>query len=345
MNLLIDYSRNELKKVFVEAGIQAFRADQVNKWIVEGTDSFDEMSNLSKQLREQLLKNFVLGMPKIYSSAISAIDETRKYILELHDGNLIECVLMSYKHGLTACISSQVGCRMGCSFCASTGIGFERNLSCGEMVAQIITMQKDVGERISNVVLMGIGEPLDNYDNLIRFLKLVNDKDHLNIGYRHISVSTCGLTPMILRLADEGFPVNLSISLHVADDKKRSSIMPVNKTNSIDKLLHGCKIYIEKTKRRITIEYALIKEFNDTYEDASKLGKKLKGLMCLVNVIPVNEVDGTGFQRSDRKSIAEFVKYLEQFGLEVTVRRELGSDISAACGQLRRDSIKAGENE
>ncbi len=342
MDNLIDFSLNEMKNKFKEDGLQSFRADQVYKWIVDGAVDFDEMTNLSNSLRIDLKSKYSIGMPIIHSKITSELDETRKYILKLSDGNLIECVLMKYKHGLSACISSQVGCRMGCSFCASTGIGFVRNLSGGEMVGQIIAMQKDIGERISNVVVMGIGEPLDNYDNLIRFLKAINSKENLNIGYRHISVSTCGIVNRILSLAKEGIPINLSISLHAPTDDMRSQIMPVNISNSIDKLLRGCKIYIEKTKRRIIMEYALIKGFNDSREAALTLAKQLKGMMCLVNVIPINEVDGTGFKRVDKKTLMEFVKTLEAAHIEVTVRRELGSDISAACGQLRRDTIDTG---
>jgi len=342
MDNLIDYNLNELKKKFQEDGLQSFRATQVYQWIVNGAVDFDEMSNLSIALRQELKSKYRVGTPEIHSKMISSIDETRKYILKLSDGNLIECVLMRYKHGLSACISSQVGCRMGCTFCASTGIGFVRNLTGGEMVGQIIAMQKDIGERISNVVVMGIGEPMDNYDNLIRFLKMINSKENLNIGYRHISVSTCGIVDKILRLSEEGIPINLSISLHAPTDEMRSKIMPVNNSNSIDKLLRGCKIYIEKTKRRIIMEYALIKGFNDSKQTALTLAQQLKGMMCLVNVIPINEVDGTGFKRVDKKSLVEFVKTLEDAHIEITVRRELGTDISAACGQLRRDTIDTG---
>jgi len=343
--MILDFSAIELKQKFIDAGIKGYRALQVNQWILRGVESFEEMNNIPKELQAKLTEDYIIGLPKIASIAVSKLDGTRKYVLEMFDGRLIECVLMRYYHGLTVCISSQVGCRMGCTFCASTGIGFERNLSCGEMLAQIIVMQKDAGERISNVVIMGIGEPMDNFENLIQFLRLVNDKDGLNIGFRHVTVSTCGLVKNIIKLAEVGNPVNLSVSLHATNDALRSSIMPVNKSDSIDKLMHGCKIYIEKTKRRVTFEYALIKGFNDSQEEARKLARLLKGLMCMVNVIPINEVSGTGFEKSSRKSIEGFVDTLEKEGIVVTVRRELGSDISAACGQLRKDSLSLGDNE
>jgi len=345
MKLLIDALLPELKTSFTAKGIQGFRATQVYQCMMAGVGTFEEMGTLSKQLRKELAEQYTIGLPKVHSVAVSSIDGTRKYVLELYDGNLIECVLMRYKHGISACISSQVGCRMGCQFCASTGIAFDRNLSGGEMLGQLIVMQKDVGERIGSVVVMGIGEALDNYDEFIRFLKLVNAPDGLNIGYRHITVSTCGLVGKILKLAEEGLPINLSISLHASDDETRCQIMPVNQSYSIDKLMHGCKIYIEKTKRRVMIEYALMKGLNDSVEAAMKLAKLLKGMMCLVNVIPINEVLGTGFLRTSKSDMTTFVRTLENAGIEVTVRRELGSDISAACGQLRKDKKQNGDME
>ncbi|HOQ37301.1 MAG TPA: 23S rRNA (adenine(2503)-C(2))-methyltransferase RlmN, partial [Acetivibrio sp.] len=243
---------------------------------------------------------------------------------------------MKYQHGYSVCISSQVGCRMGCRFCASTGIGFVRNLAPGEILDQIISIQTDVKQRIGNVVIMGIGEPLDNYDNVVKFLRLVNHKDGLNIGARHISVSTCGLVPKILELSKENIPVTLSISLHAPNDSIRDKIMPVNKRYSIDKLIEACKIYTETTNRRITFEYALIEGVNDSKDNALELAGLLKGMLCHVNLIPVNTVDGAGFRRSSKETIAKFKDILEKYGIETTVRRELGSDINAACGQLRR---------
>lgn len=345
MNLLVDYHINELKEMFVEAGIKGFRAAQVFQWINRGVDNFSEMSDLPKDLREELQHTFKIGLPKIKSCMISKKDGTRKYILEMEDGQTIESVLMRYNHGISVCISSQIGCRMGCLFCASTGINFIRQLSAGEMLGQVIAMQKDIGERISNVVVMGIGEPLDNYDNIVKFLRLVNDEKGLNIGMRHISVSTCGLIDKMLELADEGFQITLSVSLHAPNDAIRNQIMPVNKSNSIDNLLHGCKIYSEKTKRRITMEYAMIHGLNDTVECARQLGKRLKGMMCHVNLIPVNEIKGTPYKKSTKEAIDLFCQTLEQWGIEVTVRREMGADIAAACGQLRRNSLKSNELE
>ncbi|MEI6131925.1 MAG: 23S rRNA (adenine(2503)-C(2))-methyltransferase RlmN [Bacillota bacterium] len=343
--ILLNYRLDEMKKIFADDGIQSFRAIQVNEWILKGVDSFDEMKNLSKKLKEELEDLYEIGMPKIHSKMKSDIDGTTKYLLELGDKNLIESVLMKYKHGYSACISSQVGCRMGCKFCASSDMGLVRNLSCGEMVAQVILMQADIGERISNVVVMGIGEPFDNYENFIGFLKLIHDENNLNLGYRHITVSTSGLVDKIISLADTGIPINLSVSLHTPNNDERSKIMPINNAVPIDKLVAGCKIYIEKTNRRITFEYALIKDFNDSINDALALFKLVKSLNCLINIIPINAVSESEFSRTTDVKQSEFVKTLEKRGIAVTVRRELGTDISAACGQLRRRIVIQGDNE
>jgi len=335
MNLTVD----EIEKHLMELGIEKYRALQIFQWVARGKKDFDEMTNLSKVLREKLKEKFYIGKLETHQRLVSKIDGTIKYLLRLEDGNIIESVLMHYKHGYTACISSQVGCRMGCRFCASTGLGRERDLTCGEMLDQIITIQNAENLRIGNVVIMGIGEPLDNYDNVIKFLRLVNSKNGLNIGYRHISVSTCGLVPQILKLADEGMPITLSISLHAPNDEIRNMIMPVNKRYSIDKLIEACKIYIMKTKRRITFEYAMISGMNDSSENALELAHRIKGMLCHVNLIPVNDVEGLEYKQSDKKRIEKFQEILEQHGIETTIRRELGSDINAACGQLRRSML------
>ncbi|MFZ5989073.1 MAG: 23S rRNA (adenine(2503)-C(2))-methyltransferase RlmN, partial [Bacillota bacterium] len=252
------------------------------------------------------------------------------------DGNIIESVLMKYQHGFSVCISSQVGCKMGCRFCASTGAGFVRSLSAGEMLDQVLTIQNDAGNRVGNIVIMGIGEPLDNYDNMVKFLRLVNHKEGLNVGARHISVSTCGLVPKILKLSEENIPITLSISLHAPNDVIREQIMPINKRYSIDKIVEACKIYTETTNRRITFEYALIDGVNDSKDNAVELARLIRGMLCHVNLIPVNTVSSTGYRKSAREKIQKFKDILESYGIETTVRRELGSDINAACGQLRR---------
>jgi 23S rRNA (adenine2503-C2)-methyltransferase len=333
---LLDYSIEELEAILSEMGQQKFRAKQIFQWLHKGIMDIDEMSNLSKQLRDSLKEKAYIGEPEIEHKLVSKLDGTAKYLFKLRDGNVIESVLMEYKHGFTACISTQVGCRMGCKFCASTGIGFDRHLSPGEMMGQILAIQNDTGKRIGNVVMMGIGEPLDNYDNVVRFLKLVNHPEGLNIGYRHISLSTCGLIPEMLRLSKENMPITLSISLHAPNDEIRVKIMPINKKYSIDKIIEACKIYTEVTKRRISFEYALIQGTNDSKDNALELSKKIKGMLCHVNLIPVNAVVGTEMQKSSRQQIEIFRSVLERYGIETTVRRELGSDINAACGQLRR---------
>ena len=336
MTNLMDFSQEELSEYIVKMGLPKFRAKQIYEWIIRGVKDFDEMTNLSKDLREKLKEDAYTGYLGIHTKLVSQIDGTVKYIFELGDGNIIESVLMEYKHGTTICISTQVGCKMGCKFCASALLGFERNLSVGEMLGQIITAQSNSGKKISNVVLMGIGEPLDNYENVIKFLKEANSECGLGIGARHFSLSTSGLVPAIYDLIDEKFPLTLSVSLHASADEERSSIMPVNKKYPIAELIEACKIYIKKTGRRITFEYALISGINDTPEKAKELGKLLKGMICHVNLIPVNTVEGTGFIRSGKKTADKFVSVLAAYGIEATVRRALGKDIEAACGQLRR---------
>ena len=336
---LMDLSLEELEQMLQQMGQQKFRAKQIYKWVQNGINSIDEMSNISKQLREQLSEIAEIRRLSIRNKLVSKIDGTTKYLFELHDGNIIESVLMKYKHGYTACISSQAGCKMGCTFCASTGADFSRNLTSGEMLDQILSMQQDSGNRIGHVVLMGIGEPLDNYDNVLKFLKMVNHPDGLMIGLRNISISTCGIVPKIYELAEENIPVTLSISLHASKDVIRSRMMPINKAYCIDKLIEACKIYTERTKRRITFEYAMIAGENDSVEDARELGNLLRGMLSHVNLIPVNKVEGNGYKKSSRVQIDKFKSILEARGIETTVRRELGSDINAACGQLRKNQL------
>lgn len=344
MKNLMDMTLEELEKMLLDMGQQKFRAKQIFKWVNSGIRTIDDMTNISKQFRQELALNCKASRIKLISKLQSEIDSTAKYLFELEDGNIIESVLMEYKYGFTACISSQAGCRMGCKFCASTGADFSRNLTAGEMLDQIMTMQEDSGNRIGHVVLMGIGEPLDNYDNVVKFLKIINHPDGLMIGLRNISLSTCGIVPRILQLAKENIPITLSVSLHSARDDKRSAMMPINKSFCIDKLLSACKIYTESTKRRITFEYAMISGENDSEQDAKDLAGLLKGMLCHVNLIPVNSVIGNGYKKSSRIQIDNFKSIMESRGIEATVRRELGSDINAACGQLRKNRLESGIN-
>lgn len=340
MTNLMDMTIEELEQMLVDMGQQRFRAKQIFKWVNSGINSIDDMTNISKQLRQELSEISKINRIKLVSKLKSKIDSTAKYLFELEDGNIIESVLMEYKYGFTACISSQAGCKMGCTFCASTGANFSRNLTAGEMVDQIMTMQQDSGNRIGHVVLMGIGEPLDNYNNVIKFLRIVNHPEGLMIGFRNISLSTCGIVPKILQLSEENIPITLSISLHSARDDKRSEMMPINRSFCIDKLISACKIYTERTKRRISFEYAMISGENDSEQDAKELAGLLKGMLCHVNLIPVNIVQGNGYKKSSRIQIDKFKNIMESRGIETTVRRELGSDINAACGQLRKNRLK-----
>jgi len=319
---------------------KGFRAKQIIQWVFKGITSFDQMTNISKDLRQKLSENFCFNYAEIEERFPSQIDGTIKYLLRLTDGNCVEAVLMRYKHGNTICLSTQVGCYMGCKFCASTIGGKVRNLTAGEMVSQIFAVQQDIGERISNIVLMGIGEPLDNYDNVLAFLHNVNEEMGLNIGYRHISLSTCGLVDGINRLADEELPITLSVSLHAPTNEIRDKIMPVNKKYPVEQLIAACKAYIKKTGRRISFEYILIDGVNDTPFAAQKLAQLLKGMLCHVNLIPANEVKETGMKRTPPQKVRSFQKSLVEKGLTVTVRRELGSDINASCGQLRKNRME-----
>lgn len=333
---LKDFEYDELIKYLASIGEKKFRAEQIFSWLHKGAVSYDEMTNLSKATREKLEKETYVSTLKIREKYVSKLDGTVKYLFELPDGNCIESVVMRYHHGLTICISSQVGCRMGCRFCASTIGGLYRSLTAGEILNQVIFAQKDIGERISNIVMMGIGEPLDNFDNVVKFLHNVNHEKGLNIGYRHISLSTCGVVPMIYKLAEENLPITLTISLHAPNDKIRDTIMPVNHKYKIAELLKACRYYADTTGRRISFEYSLIHGVNDSIENAAELAKLVKDMHSHINLIPVNKVEERNFSKGSNKDIRNFQKKLVSLGINATVRRELGADISASCGQLRK---------
>lgn len=336
MKNIKDYNLEELKQEFIKIGEKPYRAEQVFKWIFDANvESFNEMTNISLELRKKLEEEFSLNTFKIIQKQESS-DGTKKYLFDILDGNAIESVLMEYKYGKTICVSSQVGCKMGCKFCASTGIPFIRNLTSGEIVEQILAVQRDENIKISNVVFMGIGEPLDNFDNVINAIGILNNQKGLNIGARHISISTSGLVPKIYELADMNLQCTLSISLHATNDEKRSSMMPVNNSYNIEELLKACKYYIEKTNKRISFEYALAKDNNDNLDDAKELIKLLKGMLCHVNLIPINKIQNGKYDKSSNEQIIKFRDYLNEHGIVATIRRELGKDIDAACGQLRR---------
>lgn len=333
--------RQELKDALKAMGQPAFREKQIFTWLHRGVTSFEEMTNLSKALRQELGETFYITVPEAVRRQVSQQDGTRKYLWKLRDGNCVESVLMQYHHGNTICISSEVGCAMGCAFCASTLGGLVRRLEPSEMLDQVIFTQLDSGLPISNIVLMGIGEPLDNYDTVLKFLRLVNDPDGLNIGMRHISLSTCGLVPKIDRLAEEDLQITLSVSLHAPDNETRSRIMPVNRAYPVEELIDGCRRYFEKTGRRISFEYAMIRGVNDTPEAAELLLRHLKGMMAHVNLIPLNNVEESPLKPSTPAAVARFQKILNEGGVTATVRRTLGSDIDASCGQLRRKYEKS----
>ena len=341
MNNIFDFSLEELQIWMKENGESAFRAKQVISWIYKDVWNFEEMKNIPATLKEKLKANFTFDIPQIVEVYKSNVDDTKKMLLSLKDNNLIECVIMKYKHGNSICISTQVGCRMGCKFCASTIGGRVRDLSSGEILTQIMVAQKYIGERISNVVLMGSGEPLDNFDNTIKFLEIVNAEYGLNIGQRHITLSTCGIVPKIIELADLDMSITLAISLHAFSDEKRKEIMPIANKYSIKEIIDSCKYYIDKTGRRVTFEYSLVSGVNDSKEDAKSLSKLLKGINCHVNLIPVNEIKENTLKRPSKKTIEDFEEIVKFHGVEVTVRREMGTDINAACGQLRRSYLES----
>ena len=333
----------ELRDFLQGLGEPSFRGKQVFSWLSRGAASFDEMSNLPRSLRERLVETCSLSVPTVARKQASAKDGTIKYLWELADGNCIESVLMRYHHGNTVCISSQVGCRMGCAFCASTIAGKVRDLTPGEMLDQVIFTQKDSGAPISNIVLMGIGEPMDNLDAVLKFLEIVNCPDGLNIGMRHISLSTCGVLPGIRRLAELGLQLTLSVSLHAPDRETRSRLMPVNRAYDVEELFAACHAYFQKTGRRISFEYAMIDGVNDQDWQADLIAKRLRGMPGHVNLIPLNDVTESPFRPSRR--MAAFQKRLESHGLTATVRRSLGGDIDAACGQLRRKAEKGEDSQ
>ncbi len=335
-----DFNLDELKQELENLTEKQFRAEQIFQWIFkENVTEFESMTNLSKELRKKLEEIYVLKNFEILQKQESK-DGTKKYLFDIKDdGNAIETVLMQYKFGYTICVSSQIGCKMGCKFCASTGIPFIRSLTAGEIVEQILAVQRDTGIRISNIVFMGIGEPLDNYDNVVKAIRMVNNPKGLGIGARHISVSTSGLVPNIYKLADEQIQCTLSISLHSPTDEKRSELMPVNNLYNIEQLIEACKYYINKTGRRISFEYALARDKNDNLEDAKKLINLIKGMNCHVNLIPINSIENGKFTKSTNENIIKFRDYLNEYGIVATIRRELGSDIDAACGQLRRKNL------
>ena len=326
-----------------EQGMPAFRGKQIFQWFGRGVSSVEEMTNLPKALREKIHQEGQFSAPVVERKQVSKLDGTIKYLWRLSDGNCIETVLMRYRHGNSVCISSQVGCAMGCAFCASTLGGKVRNLTAAELLDQVVFTQKDSGYPISNIVLIGIGEPLDNYDNVKRFLELVNHPDGMNIGMRHISLSTCGLVKGIDRLAEEGLQITLSVSLHAPDDETRTKLMPVNKAHNVDQLFDACRRYFKKTGRRISYEYAMIDGMNDTPYHADLLAGYLEGTVAHVNLIPLNHVEESPYKPSTAKNVAAFQKALEKRGITATVRRRLGSDIDASCGQLRRKAMKAKE--
>ncbi|MBE6602555.1 MAG: 23S rRNA (adenine(2503)-C(2))-methyltransferase RlmN [Ruminococcaceae bacterium] len=344
---LLSLDLQELESWMLSAGEAKYRAKQMFSQLHKGI-SPDEMTNLGKRLQAKLSEHFHWHLPLIEQKLVSKLDGTVKYLFSLCDGNCVESVVMRYEHGNTICISSQVGCRMGCKFCASTIGGRVRDLTPAELLGQVIAAQKDLGERISNIVMMGIGEPLDNYDNVLKFLRLVNCDEGINIGYRHISLSTCGLVDGIYRLMEENLPITLSISLHAPDDETRSAIMPINKRFGVDALLEACRAYFAHTGRRISFEYTLIAGKNDSSENAQKLARLLNSKLrsrtetmpIHVNLIPVNEVEETDFKHSSRGAVQAFAKVLESKGIRATVRRRLGADINASCGQLRRAAMK-----
>ena len=334
---------DELNNEILSIGLPKFRTGQIYSWLHEkGVDSFDEMTNLPKDLREKLNQNYFIPSVEIEDKYVSKIDSTVKYLFRLYDGEYVEAVIMKYKYGYTICISSQVGCKMGCKFCASTLAGFKRNLLPAEMESQLHTAQKDLNIRISHIVLMGIGEPLDNYDNVIKFIRTVNNDKGLNISMRDITLSTCGVVPKMYDLANENIPITLTLSLHAPNDKLRSSMMPVNDKWGVDEAINACKNYAEVTGRRVSFEYTLINGVNDTTECAHELADKLKGMLCHVNLIPVNDVEERGNVRSTDKSIKNFCETLYSLGINATIRRTLGSDINASCGQLRRKKNEGG---
>ncbi|MBM7581899.1 23S rRNA (adenine2503-C2)-methyltransferase [Caldicoprobacter guelmensis] len=346
---ILSLSSEEVQQAVQALGQPHYRAQQILQWLHRGVKSFDEMTDLPKALRELLAERFYIVNLRMLDKRTSRAGDATKYLFLLEDGNTIESVVMRYNYGNSLCLSTQVGCRMGCKFCASTIGGLVRNLSAGEMLAQVIEVNSDLensGERrVGNIVLMGIGEPLDNYDNTVKFIKMVHYPQGLNMSYRRITLSTCGLVPKMMDLAEEGLPITLSVSLHAPNDELRKLIMPVASAYSIDEIFKASRYYFKKTGRRVTFEYALISDLNDRERDAIELARKLRGFPCHVNIIPLNVVRGVGYKRSSPAVVERFVSVLKSQGIAVTKRRELGLDIEGACGQLRRSYIKQAEVE
>lgn len=342
------YSLKNLKEYLTSIGEKTFRAKQIYEWLHQKlVENFDEMSNISKSLKEKLNEDFYIESLEMIQVLTSQIDGTQKFLFSLKDGNVIESVLMRYKHGNSVCISTQVGCRMGCRFCASTLDGLVRNLKSSEMLEEIYHIQRYIGERISNIVLMGSGEPMDNFDNVVNFVKYISDENGLHISQRNITISSCGLTEKIKELADLNVQITLALSLHAADDETRRQLMPIANKYTIAEVLEACNYFFQKTGRRITFEYSLVAGVNDTKEEAAKLVLLIKGMNCHVNLIPVNPIKERDFKKSDKVNIAVFKGHLEKNGINVTIRREMGSDIQGACGQLRKSYIEeeTGEKE
>lgn len=327
---------SEIEDFFIQMGEKKFRAKQVFSWIYKGVSSFDEMTDISKGMRDLLKEKTFIEEIRVEQILNSEKDGTRKYLFLLKDGQAIESVFMRYKYGNSVCISSQAGCKMGCAFCASAIGGSERNLSASEMINQVLQIQKDVSERIGNIVVMGSGEPFENYNQLLKFIQIINDKEGLNIGLRNITVSTCGIVPKIIDFAKDMPQVTLAVSLHAPNDKIRNALMPINKKYPFEVLLSSCREYVRISNKRITFEYALIQGVNDSLECAYELAKQLRGIICHVNLIPLNTVSERKHKGSDRKTAEQFKVILEKANIETTIRRELGSDINAACGQLRK---------
>ena len=344
---IVSFEKNELEEYLKENGYPAFRSKQIYEWVHKKlASSYEDLSNLPKKLREELAGYYHVLPLEIKEKIVSKLDGTAKYLMATHDGGIIESVAMQYDYGMSVCISSQIGCRMGCKFCASTLLGLERSLTASEMLSQIYNIQRDMGKRVDNIVVMGIGEPFDNYDELIKFIRMVTNKDGLNISQRNITVSTCGLVERIYKFADEELSVTLAISLHASNDEIRRKTMPVANKYSIKEIIDACRYFVDKTGRRVTFEYTMIAGVNDSREDAKALAALLEGINCHINLIPVNPIEERSYRQTEADAVLKFKNMLEKYGRNVTIRREMGRDIQAACGQLRKKYMEqSGEKE
>ena len=343
---ILSYNLIELEGLILDMGESKFRAKQIFRWLhIDRALSFEEMTNISKELRQRLDEKFEINHLEIEKKLVSKIDGTRKYLFRLKDGQIIESVMMPYEHGNTVCVSSQAGCRMGCKFCASTINGLDRNLTVSEILGQSYAIEKDIGERVSNIVLMGSGEPLDNFDNVMQFIRVISDDNGTNLGKRNITLSTCGLVDKIRKLADLGFPVTLALSLHATDDETRKKIMPIANKYTIEEELEACKYLFSKTGRRVSFEYSLIRGVNDRDEDAKRLGEMFGMKNVHLNLIPVNPVDERDYEESTKERIEAFRAIIEKYHINVTIRREMGRDINGACGQLRNRELRKEETD